>query len=62
MIDNDRKRTQDRGASSHKEGIAEYALTCAFMSCFFFNFGILQKKKKTFCTLNIYFVNHFEKA
>ena len=28
MIDNDRKRTQDRGASSHKEGIAEYAPTC----------------------------------
>ena len=43
MIDNDRKRTQDRGALSHKEGIAEYAPTCAFMSCFFLNFGILQK-------------------
>ena len=35
MIDSDRKRTQDREASSHKEGIAEYAPTCAFMSCFF---------------------------
>ena len=23
MIDSDRKRTQDRGASSHKEGIAD---------------------------------------
>ena len=43
MIYSDRKRIQDRGASSHKEGIAEYALTCAFMSCFFFNFDILQK-------------------
>ena len=43
MIDSDRKRTQDRGALSHKEGIAEYASTCAFMSCFFLNFDILQK-------------------
>ena len=43
MIDSDQKRTQDRGASSHKEGIAEYAQTCTFMSCFFFNFDILQK-------------------
>ena len=42
MIDSDRKRNQDRGALSHKEGIAEYAPTCAFMSCFFFNFDILQ--------------------
>ena len=42
MIDSDQKRTQNRGASSHKEGIAKYALTCAFMSCFFFNFDILQ--------------------
>ena len=44
MIDSDRKRTQDRGASSHIEGIVEYAPTCAAMSCFFFNFDILQKK------------------
>ena len=44
MIDSDRKRTQDRGASSHKEGIAEYALTCAFMSYLFLNFNILQKQ------------------
>ena len=43
MIDSDRKRTQDRGASSHKEGIAEYTPTCAFMSCFVLNFDILQK-------------------
>ena len=43
MIDSDRKQTQDRGASSHKEGIAEYALTCASMSCFFFNFDVLKK-------------------
>ena len=43
MIDIDQKRTQDRGASSHKEGIAKYATTCAFMSCFFLNFDILQK-------------------
>ena len=43
MIDNDRKQTQDRGASSHKEGITEHAPTCAFISCFFLNFGILQK-------------------
>ena len=43
MIDSDRKQTQDRGASSHKEEIAEYAPTCAFMSCFFLNFDILQK-------------------
>ena len=44
MIDSDRKWTQDQGGSSHKEGIAEYAPTCAFVSCFFFNFDILQKK------------------
>ena len=43
MIYSDRKRTQDQGGSSHKEGFAEYAPTCAFMSCFFFNFDILQK-------------------
>ena len=43
MIDSDRKRTQDQGVSSYKEGIAEYAPTCAFMSCFFFNFDIFQK-------------------
>ena len=43
MIDSDQKRTQDRGALSHKEGSAEYAPTCAFMSCFFLNFEILQK-------------------
>ena len=43
MIDSDRKRTPDRGASSHKVGIAEYDPTCAFMSCFFFNFDILKK-------------------
>ena len=43
MIYSDRKRIQDRGASSHKEGIAEYAPNCAFMSCFFLNFDILQK-------------------
>ena len=43
VIDSDRKGTQDRGVSSHKEGIAEYAPTCAFMSCFFLNFDILQK-------------------
>ena len=42
MIYSDRKRTQDRGTSSHKEGIAEYALICAFMSCFFLNFDILK--------------------
>ena len=46
MVDSDRKQTQDRGASSHKEGIAEFALTCAFMSCFFLNFDILQKHFK----------------
>ena len=43
MIDSNQKRTQDRGASSHKEGIAEYAPTYAFMSCFFFNFDIFKK-------------------
>ena len=43
MIDSDRKRTQDRGASSQKEGIAKYAPTCAFMPCFFLNFDIFQK-------------------
>ena len=43
MIDTDRKRTQDRGVSSHKEGIAEYPPTYAFMSCFFLNFDILPK-------------------
>ena len=43
MIDSDRKWTKDQGALSHKERIAEYAPTCAFMSCFFFNFDILQK-------------------
>ena len=42
MIYSDRKRIQDRGALSHKEGIAEYAQTCAFMSCFFLNFDIFQ--------------------
>ena len=43
MIDSDRKRTLDRGASSYKEGIANYAPTCAFMPCFFLNFDILKK-------------------
>ena len=43
MIDSDRKRNQDREASSHKEGIAEYAPTCSFMSCLFLNFDFLQK-------------------
>ena len=41
MIDSDRKQAQDRGVSSHKEGIAEYAPTCAFMSCFFLNYEYL---------------------
>ena len=43
MIDSDQKHTQDRGVSNHKEGIAEYAPTWAFMSYFFLNFDILQK-------------------
>ena len=43
MIDSEHERGGNREAQSHKEGIAEYAPTYAFMSCFFFNFGILQK-------------------
>ena len=58
MIDNDRKRTQDRGASSHKEGIVEYAQTYAFMSCFFFNFDILQNILNS----EYLFCKSFEKA
>ena len=41
MIDSDRKRPQDRGALSHKEGNLEYAPTCAFISCFHLDIDIL---------------------
>ena len=44
MIDSDRKRTQDRGASSHKKEISEYAPTCAFISCFLLDIDILKKQ------------------
>ena len=58
MIDSDRKRTQDRGASSHKEGIVEYALTCAFMSCFFLNLIFC----KNILNSEYLFCKSFEKA
>ena len=41
MIDSERKRTQDRGASSHKKEISEYAPTCALTPCFLLDIDIL---------------------
>ena len=60
MIDSDRRRTQDRGASSHQGG--NFGVCSDMCIHSMFSFWILIFCKNNLNSEHLFFVNHFEKG